>query len=273
MKNGRKISLSCGSVFGKVIEMRKMKQCVRTEARPWRAWLWLACEIFVLYSMVRSLRMGTLSDALVCLLVGIGVALPYLLEACLDWRMSNTLFVFCLFYILASMSGRIYKLYYRIEHWDKMLHLCGGVVFALLGSYIPVLLNEKYRRDRLLRILFAIAFSIAISALWEFYEFGMDRWFGLDMQRDTLVSAIHSYDLGSATGVIGSIDSIESVVVNGVPLKGYIDIGLIDTMGDMMIETFGAVVYAVVFALDKGRHPAFTRVGAVRREASQTVLA
>ena len=81
----------------------------------------------------------------------------------------------------------------------------------------------------------------------------MDRWFGLDMQRDTLVSAIHSYDLGSATGVIGSIDSIESVVVNGVPLEGYIDIGLIDTMGDMMIETFGAVVYAVVFALDKGR--------------------
>ena len=253
--------------------MRKMKQCVRTEARPWRAWLWLACEIFVLYSMVRSLRMGTLSDALVCLLVGIGVALPYLLEACLDWRMSNTLFVFCLFYILASMSGRIYKLYYRIEHWDKMLHLCGGVVFALLGSYIPVLLNEKYRSDRLLRILFAIAFSIAISALWEFYEFGMDRWFGLDMQRDTLVSTIHSYDLGSATGVIGSIDSIESVVVNGVPLDGYIDIGLIDTMGDMMIETFGAVVYAVVFALDKGRHPAFTRVGAVCREAGKTVLA
>ena len=44
-------------------------------------------------------------------------------------------------------------------------------------------------------------------------------------------------------------------------------------MGDMMIETFGAVVYAVVFALDKGRHPAFTRVGAVCREAGKTVLA
>ena len=70
---------------------------------------------------------------------------------------------------------------------------------------------------------------------------------------------------------------IESVIVNGEDwtekLGGYLDIGLIDTMGDMMIETFGAVVYAVVFALVKGRHPAFTRVGAVRREASQTVLA
>ena len=82
------------------------------------------------------------------------------------------------------------------------------------------------------------------------------------MQRDTIVYAIHSYDLGEATGVIGSIDRIESVIVNGLPLEGYIDIGLIDTMGDMMIETLGAAVYAAVFALDKERHPAFTRVPA-----------
>lgn len=57
--------------------------------------------------------------------------------------------------------------------------------------------------------------------------------------------------------MIGSIDQIDSVIVNGEPLEGYIDIGLIDTMGDMMIETVGAAAYAVVFALDKGRHPAF----------------
>ena len=65
------------------------------------------------------------------------------------------------------------------------------------------------------------------------------------------------YDLGDAAGVIGSIDQIDSVIVNGEPLEGYIDMGLIDTMGDMMIETAGAAAYAVVFALDKGRHPAF----------------
>lgn len=143
------------------------------------------------------------------------------------------------------------------DYWDKLLHLCGGVVFALLGSYLPVVINRKYENDRLLRVLFALMFSISVSALWEFYEFGMDRWFGMDMQRDTIIHAIHSYDLGEATGVIGSIDQIDSVIVNGEPLEGYIDIGLIDTMGDMMIETAGAAAYAVVFALDKGRHPAF----------------
>ena len=49
------------------------------------------------------------------------------------------------------------------------------------------------------------------------------------MQRDTLVTAIRSYDLGDAVGVIGSIDQIDSVIVNGVALEGYIDIGLIDS--------------------------------------------
>lgn len=175
--------------------MQNVKQCIHAEQARWRVWFWAACELFVLFSMMRSLRIGPLSDALVCLLVGIGV-----------------------------------------------------------------LLNKDYQDDRRLRILFAVLFSISVSALWEFYEYGMDRWFGTDMQRDTLVTAIRSYDLGDAVGVIGSIDQIDSVIVNGVALEGYIDIGLIDTMGDMMIETAGAVVYAVVFALDRGRHPAFTRV-------------
>ena len=236
--------------------MQKVKLSIQSEQTRWRMWFWTVFELFVLYSMLHSLHSGPVSDALVCLLVGIGVAVPYILEA-FGYRMSDMLFVFSLLYLLASMSGRIYKLYYLVAHWDKLLHLCGGVVFALLGSYLPVVINRKYENDRLLRVLFALMFSISVSALWEFYEFGMDRWFGMDMQRDTIIHAIHSYDLGEATGVIGSIDRIDSVIVNGEPLEGYIDIGLIDTMGDMMIETVGAAAYAVVFALDKGRHPAF----------------
>ena len=252
--------------------MQTVKQCIQTEPARWRVWLWAACELFVLYSLLRSLHLGPVSDALVCLLVGIGVTVPYILEA-FGCRVSDGLLVFCLFYLLASMSGRIYKLYYLIAHWDKLLHLCGGVMFALLGSYLPVAINPKYADDRLLRILFAVLLSVSVSALWEFYEFGMDSLFGTDMQRDTVIHAIYSYDLGEATGVIGSIEQIESVIVNGRPLEGYIDIGLIDTMGDMMIETAGAVGYAAVFALDKGRHPAFTRVEKAARTEAQTVHA
>lgn len=251
--------------------MHKLTHCIRTEQPRWRVWLWAACEAFVLYSMLRALRLGPASDALICLLVALGAAVPYLFQA-FGYRMSNALFLFGLFYLLASMSGRVYKLYYLIAHWDKLLHLCGGVIFALFGSYLPVLIRERYRDDLTLRALFAVLFSISVAVLWEFYEFGMDRWFGMDMQRDTVISAIHSYDLGSAAGVIGSIDRIDSVIVNGQPMAGYLDIGLIDTMGDMFIETVGAVAYAVLFALDRGRHAAITRTADARpdkREAAR----
>ena len=165
--------------------MQKVRQCVRGDQTRWRAWFWAVCEVFALCSMLRSLRLGVVSDALVCLLVCFGAALPYVFEV-YGYRLSNALFVFGLSYLLASMSGRIYKLYYLIAHWDKLLHFCGGVVFALLGAYLPVLIDEKYTDDRLLRVLFAIMLSISVSALWEFYEFAMDRWFGTDMQRDTI---------------------------------------------------------------------------------------
>ena len=90
-------------------KIQKIKQSIQTEQPRWRVWFWTACELFVLYSMLRSLRLEPVSDALVCLLVAIGVAVPYILEA-FGYRMSDALFVFSLFYLLASMSGRVYKL-------------------------------------------------------------------------------------------------------------------------------------------------------------------
>lgn len=56
--------------------MQNVKQCIHAEQARWRVWFWAACELFVLFSMMRSLRIGPLSDALVCLLVGIGVLFP-----------------------------------------------------------------------------------------------------------------------------------------------------------------------------------------------------
>ena len=57
-------------------------------------------------------------------------------------------------------------------------------------------------------------------------------------------------------GVIGSISNIESVVVNDavLPTGGYIDIGLVDTMLDMLLETIGAVITCMIMWLDKGKH-------------------
>lgn len=101
---------------------------------------------------------------------------------------------------------------------------------------------------------------MAIATVWEFIEFGADRFFGMDMQDDMVVTQLTSYLLGEGIGVIGSIDSIQSVVVNDITLPGYIDIGLIDSMLDMLLESLSALITCLPIFLDKGRRPLIRRV-------------
>ncbi len=89
-------------------------------------WLWTVCEVFVLYALLRAVRLGPASNAVLCLAVG-GVLPPLCVGAAglADVRHGV---VFVLFYLLATLAGRIFSLYYLTAHWDKLLHLCGGVV-------------------------------------------------------------------------------------------------------------------------------------------------
>ena len=127
-------------------------------------------------------------------------------------------------------------------------------MFAILGAYFFDLLT-KSKELPTVRTIFALCFSMAIAVLWEFCEFGADTFLGMDMQDDTIVYGLTSYLLGDTIGVTGSIANIQSVTVNGIALPGYIDIGLIDTMLDMLLETAGAIVTCIVLWLDKGKHP------------------
>lgn len=138
-----------------------------------------------------------------------------------------------------------------------MLHTLGGVFFAMFGAFLALRLNGERETSLIMRAVFAVCFSIAVSALWEFYEFGMDQLLGRDMQRDVFLSSIDSRLLGDGINAVGNIGQIDSTIVNGMELQGYIDIGLTDTMGDMMVETLGALIYAVCFLLNGGKNPAF----------------
>ena len=97
----------------------------------------------------------------------------------------------------------------------------------------------------------------AVSAVWEFAEFGADQFLGLDMQSDWVIDSIRSYSIGEGVGVAGTIEHIYSVVINGeiLPISGYLDIGLMDTMLDMLLESLGAAAVAALYLIDKGRHP------------------
>ena len=192
---------------------------------------------------------------------------PELAQRLLHCKIRTPFYLFCLFYAIGPMLGHCYNLYYRIPWWDKMLHIFAGLVFAVFGAYLAERCVGAGKRKRLFAAAFALCFSVAVSVVWEFAEFGADQLFLVDMQSDTVIRSIHSYRLGEGYGNAGIIEPIFSVAINGekLPLAGYLDIGLIDTMWDMMLETLGAVAVVVFYLVDRGRHsvliPRRNRVG------------
>lgn len=212
------------------------------------------CEIFTLITIIMLLAGG--EPDRIALAVGTLVlaALPMLIEELFRCRISLPVYIFALAYAIGPMLGHCWKLYYTVPVWDKLLHTCGGVMFAILGAYFFDRLTRNYEAPAA-KTIFALCFSMAIAVLWEFCEFGADRFLGMDMQDDTVINSLTSYLLGDTLGVTGSIPNIQTVMVNGIPLPGYIDIGLIDSMLDMLLETMGAIVTCVLLWLDKGKHP------------------
>lgn len=214
----------------------------------------ILCEAFTVFTILSLLVSGE-TDRLALAFGTIAfVLLPLLLEEGFHCRIALPVYIFALAYSLGPMLGHCWKLYYTVPVWDKLLHISGGVMFTILGAFLFDRMTKDHQLPAV-RILFALCFSMAIAVLWEFCEFGADTFLGMDMQDDTLVHSLTSYLLSDTVGMTGSIEAIRSVTVNGIALPGYIDIGLIDTMLDMLLETAGALITCVVLWLDKQKHP------------------
>jgi hypothetical protein len=100
----------------------------------------------------------------------------------------------------------------------------------------------------------AFCFSMTIGVLWEFFEFSMDHFFLMDMQKDTVLTAISTVKLDPAGGthpvVIQDITDTILVLSDGsqrsLGLGGYLDVGIADTMKDLFVNFIGAVVFSIV---------------------------
>lgn len=120
------------------------------------------------------------------------------------------LFVFATLYL-----GEVHDYYVRFWWWDAALHTTSGLLLGILGFMFVYMLNEDRHVDMHMRpsfvALFAFFFAVALGALWEIFEFAMDRLFGTNMQPAT----------------------------PGDPS------GLTDTMHDLIVDTVGAAVVAL----------------------------
>ena len=229
--------------------MKKAERTIRNSAV-------VLAELIVCGTIIFLLRSGDTERLLLAFGTLLFVLIPEILERLLRCKINIVVYLIAVLYAMGSMMGHCWKFYYTIPCWDKLLHLCGGVMFVILGIYLFERLSCG-KANHVSAVIFALCFSLAISVLWEFVEYGADIFLGMDMQDDTVVNHITSYMLGTEKGVTGSIKDIQSVVINGaaLPVDGYIDIGLHDTMLDMLWESGGALVTCILLFIDKGKHP------------------
>ena len=218
----------------------------------------------VLVTLVRQIMLGSYESAFFCILTLLLLYVPSWLQVQLRIELPPALEITVLCFIFAAeILGEVNAFYVVIPGWDTMLHTLNGFLAAAEGFSLVILLNNDERLTFDLSPFFlalvAFCFSMTIGVLWEFFEFAMDFFFHMDMQKDTIIHNIYTVTLDSTrSNQVIAVPNIREVTVNGeeLGLGGYLDIGIIDTMKDLFVNFIGAVVFSVAgffYASSKGR--------------------
>ena len=235
---------------------RNLRAALRMELREHRSSfiVYFTLRVLVIATMILQILNRNYENVFLCALTLILLIMPSLMQITFRVELPTTLEIIILIFIFAAeILGEIREFYLIFPLWDTALHTLNGFLAAAIGFSLVDLLNRSERTVFNLSPLFtaivAFCFSMTIGVVWEFFEFGMDQLAGFDMQKDTVIHAIRSVTLDPAGhNVPYEISGITETVVNGqeLGLGGYLDIGLIDTMQDLIVNFIGAFVFSVI---------------------------
>ena len=230
--------------------------------------VYIILRVIVIAILVRAVILDRWDQVFCCALALIAFMIPSFVEKRLKIELPSTLEIVVLLFIFAGeILGEIGEFYNRIQYWDMILHTINGFLMAAIGVALIDVFNKHPKINFSLSPFFvafvAFCFSMTIGVLWEFGEFSADRYLGADMQKDTIVQSINSWELESNdSNSPVEIDDISKTVITGtvhgkpaeMTIDGYLDIGLNDTMEDMLVNLVGAFVFSVIAAFYiKGR--------------------
>lgn len=217
--------------------------------------IYLILRFLVIICMILQVLRGDLNNALLCLLSLILLFAPLFIQNKFEITIPDGLEIaIYLFIFSAEILGEINNFYGVVPHWDTMLHTINGFLATAVGFSLIDLLNKNSKGIHLSPFylcLVAFCFSMTIGVLWEFFEYGADRFFLSDMQKDTMIETISSVDINpnhdNKTVILKNIgktviyDKDDNIlqVVDG----GYLDIGIHDTMKDLFVNFIGALVF------------------------------
>ena len=216
--------------------------------------VYFTLRLLVIVMMILQLMNRNYENVFLCILTLVLLVAPSFIQVTFKVELPTVLEIIILLFIFsAEILGEISEFYLMFPFWDTVLHTLNGFLMAAIGFSLVDLLNRsekiKFNLSPIFVAIVAFCFSMTIGVLWEFFEFGMDQIAGYDMQKDTVIHTIRSVTLDpQGRNVPFVISGITETAVNGTELGlgGYLDIGLIDTMQDLIVNFVGAFLFLVI---------------------------
>ena len=149
--------------------------------------------------------------------------MPNIIEKRVKVDYPSELEIIILFFIGIPMYlGEIQGFYKLFWWWDLFLHSFSGLIIGVIGFSLVYVLNQGKKELNLSAgfiATFSFCFAIALGVIWEVFEFFMDSFMGLNMQKS----------------------------------------GLVDTMWDLIVNLLGAGIVAVIGYLYLRKDPGFLK--------------
>lgn len=217
--------------------------------------------VLVLLVMIARLVRRDFYPVFLCILTLLLFNIPLLVDRTLNIKIPALLegivivFIFC-----AEILGELGSFYTKIPWWDTVLHTVNGFLMAAIGFTMIDLLNNSPRFHFHLSPIFvafvAFCFSMTVGVVWEFFEFGMDMVAHTDMQKDYYIEEfssvkLHPEGLNDPVHIENIQDTMIRYQKDGenkeyVIQDGYLDVGIMDTMKDLIVNCIGAIVFSIV---------------------------
>lgn len=230
-----------------------------------------AYALFCLGSLIYFLVIGGWRDVGICFSYVLVVPLFMFCEKNMSVRAPIAYIVFVIAFLVFCLLGASFNFYTYIPILDDILHAAWGITFATLGMtiYKSYVGEPDTTKKFVVMLLFGFGFSMTLSVFWEIFEFVADRIVPtMDMQEDGIISSIHSFMLHDP------YDHLNTYQIDGIAYTeiyneagellytvegGYLDVGLFDTMWDLIWCTIATTALCVILFVDFKRANILTK--------------
>jgi hypothetical protein len=190
-----------------------------------KIWIFNAFRIIIILAAVYSVYQKAWINLLISSATFFLIYLPSILEKQLKIDYPEEFEILIMIFIFASLFlGEINYFSQRFWWWDIALHGVSGLIIAAFALSLVYVLNreKKINLNPNFIAIFTFSFALSLGAIWEIFEFAMDQFIGSNMQKS----------------------------------------GLIDTMWDLILDSFGALIVSIIGLLHlKEKTTILTKIG------------